>query len=947
MKAPFSKTRLLWITAIIVTLLVAAGLRLWNLPRPPAGPYYDEAANGILAASIANENYRPIFITSYTGKEVLFFYLAALVIKLLGPDLYALRLTSALAGIAAVAAAYWCVSELYTQPVEEETSHPPGRNPLTAARASLRSSHRQAAVLALLAAALLATSFWHLALSRIGLRAVTQPLLQALTLAALWRGLRTGNKWTLGIAGIFCGLTGYTYLAARLFPFPLALALLALLLADRANWRRRLVQAAVFIAAAAVIIAPLAIYFQQNPDRFTTRIEQVSAEGETLTLAQAMGQALGMFFIRGDPLARLNIPGMPVFSPLLAAFFLLGLLLTVVRLFSPSRPVDRARSVLLLSWIPLMILPTALTVADVIPHNLRAAGLLPLVYLFPALGLVWSLDFIGQLVSRGQKTVPPAGYLLLWLAVLALAAPLTFHNYFNRLAVRSDHYEISDGDLANAAGWLNDADLSNSTVYIASVHYRHPTLAFLAKDYASFKWLSGGRTLVVPPEGSALVVVPRSVNMKWSSPYLAAAVSLPTPNGPDGKTAFLAYQLDPDSLPAPANQTNVDFSHIIRLDGYDVLGQSGGTLDVVLHWTVLNPPPRDDFQPFIHLVDAWGLEWSQVMPFQYPSAQWEPGERFVDRMRVPIPAGTPPGSYVLQAGWYSAAAGANLNIVQDDGAFGGVVAQLPVTLSRSEPSADQGLDDIRQRPDDIRQGLDLEMLPGLHLLGVNLDTTSARTRQSIYLSLFWQTGTPMEDFEVVLRLGSQTLYRGAPVHGTYPASHWEPPENVVDKYSPRVPLDAPAGKQLLTLEIIGTAGRSAVVELGTVEIATPPRVYDRPTMHHTLDVPFGNEVELLGYDLDGLDETEAALTLYWRCQQEMEQDYTVFVHLLDAGGALVGQADTQPQQGEYPTSLWAPGEIIADRYRIPVPPDPAKPPSLKVGMYLPLTGDRLGEAVLK
>ena len=95
---------------------------------------------------------RPIFITSYTGKEVLFFYLAGGLMRLLGESLFTLRLTAALVGLLTVAAVYWLGLELF----------------------------RDRRV-ALVAAALLAISFWHLLFSHLGFRAITQPLLQALT----------------------------------------------------------------------------------------------------------------------------------------------------------------------------------------------------------------------------------------------------------------------------------------------------------------------------------------------------------------------------------------------------------------------------------------------------------------------------------------------------------------------------------------------------------------------------------------------------------------------------------------------------------------------------------------------------------------------------------------------------------------------------------------------
>lgn len=141
-----------FIASLLFILLAAAGVRLYRLPELPVGLHYDEAANGILAGEIARGTKAPIFIPSYTGKEVLFFYWTALWMKLLGVTPLALRLSAASAGLLTVAATFWAVRELLH-----------GR--------------RDADWVALLTTAFLAASFWHLVLSRYGFRAVTQPLL--------------------------------------------------------------------------------------------------------------------------------------------------------------------------------------------------------------------------------------------------------------------------------------------------------------------------------------------------------------------------------------------------------------------------------------------------------------------------------------------------------------------------------------------------------------------------------------------------------------------------------------------------------------------------------------------------------------------------------------------------------------------------------------------------
>ena len=46
-------------------------------------------------------------------------------------------------------------------------------------------------------------------------------------------------------------------------------------------------------------------------------------------------------------------------------------------------------------------------------------------------------------------------------------------------------------------------------------------------------------------------------------------------------------------------------------------------------------------------------------------------------------------------------------------------------------------------------------------------------------------------------------------------------------------------------------------------------------------------------------------------------DYTVFVHVLDSAGNVVGGQDNQPVGNRYPTTIWSAGEKIVDPYLIP------------------------------
>ena len=55
------------------------------------------------------------------------------------------------------------------------------------------------------------------------------------------------------------------------------------------------------------------------------------------------------------------------------------------------------------------------------------------------------------------------------------------------------------------------------------------------------------------------------------------------------------------------------------------------------------------------------------------------------------------------------------------------------------------------------------------------------------------------------------------------------------------------------------------------------------------------------------------MRLAWQAGPEgFEDDYTIFLHLLDAEGHIAQQWDTPPGDGWYPTSFWRPGEVVVD-----------------------------------
>jgi 4-amino-4-deoxy-L-arabinose transferase-like glycosyltransferase len=106
--------------------------------------------------------------------------------------------------------------------------------------------------------------------------------------------------------------------------------------------------------------------------------------------------------------------------------------------------------------------------------------------------------------------------------------------------------------------------------------------------------------------------------------------------------------------------------------------------------------------------------------------------------------------------------------------------------------------------------------------------------------------------------------------------------------------------------------------------------------------------ELRGWRADGTLRAGAALTvtLTWHALEQVPRDWTVFLHLLDAGGEIVAENNTRPQDGAMPMRLWAPGDWVADPHPILLPA--TLPPGayrLRVGLYRPDKADQRRQGV--
>jgi hypothetical protein len=101
-----------------------------------------------------------------------------------------------------------------------------------------------------------------------------------------------------------------------------------------------------------------------------------------------------------------------------------------------------------------------------------------------------------------------------------------------------------------------------------------------------------------------------------------------------------------------------------------------------------------------------------------------------------------------------------------------------------------------------------------------------------------------------------------------------------------------------------------------------------PKIEQPVDLNFGNRMKLLGLDVTPSRVQPGGaveLSLYWQSLAEMDEDYSIGIHLLDANQRVIASRDSYPGHGLLPTRLWHAGQIIRDTYWLPVAADAAAP----------------------
>ncbi|MGQ9681226.1 MAG: ArnT family glycosyltransferase [Anaerolineae bacterium] len=621
-----------YLLALGAIVAVALVLRIYHFGAVPPGLYHDEAFNGLDALNVLR-GARPLWFSANNGREPFFIYLVAASVALFGRTVVAVRVPALVLGTLTVPAAAFMGSSLF---------------------------HRR---IGLLTAAITAVTLWPVHLSRVGFRAVALPLFTALAIGLLWRGLRGGCLADYALAGLCYGATFYTYLAARFTPLPLMLLALLMLWPGARQPRGRPAGLAGFAALAAATLAPLALSMLQNPEILVGRASQVSIWSEAIshgdplgTLVRHTGRALLAFFWRGDPIPRHNLPWRPIFEPALGLAFVAGLYLAARR---------RGAGWFVLLWVGAMLLPTVL--AEDSPHFLRATGIMPVVFVLPALGLDAAWTWLAE------RRASAAGASVAVLALL-VALSSTTDAYFRRYAALETvyfHFEAGSTELAQRINtFLSQGEPALQRAYISHRLWQDwPSLRFLVPESKGVEIIDAANPPSPAPAAAALLAVwpfevyEPSLALLPAGLQLQARSDLLERGDRDPQPRQLALVVTGEPA-APVSVPLVRYAQGIELLEAAAEPTEPFRLHVRLVWrtTARLPANYTVFVQVLRSGEMLGQGDAPPADGRLPTSIWRPGDHIVDVHEVALRAPYDPATDTVVVGLYDLATMARLRV---------------------------------------------------------------------------------------------------------------------------------------------------------------------------------------------------------------------------------------------------------------------------------------------
>jgi 4-amino-4-deoxy-L-arabinose transferase-like glycosyltransferase len=644
---------------VVALLILAAGLRVWQIDQIPPGLHHDEVINGEIIEDEIFAGHPSIFYST-DGREGLFHLTLAATLRFIGYNPLGWRLAGFAWGLIGLAAIYALARRLLDRRV------------------------------ALITLAFAAVSFWSIYEGRAATRSVSLIAISALAALAFFRAWQQPDRFSWRrwlIAGILTGLMLYTYIAARVMPLAFVVLLIYLAVTQWPTWRRVWRGIALYAVTAVLVAAPIVIYLALHPmvdTRFQALTETIEAarQGDFMPVISTTLQTLGMFVWQGDPEWHYNVAHTPVFDPFTAMLFVAGFLIAIWRW-------RRVPYAFYLIWLLVSLIPGMLSAPA--PHFMRTAAAQVTAYTFVAIGGSEAIGW-GAKRHRVWERLAQAIVIAIWI----VAAVVNYHNFFVLWPVNDEvrfYHQANVNEMARVIAASPDAApavgcspfLNETERWIRSPRQ---TIHFMLSSDRSVRWHDCRDSLVFPQGGQwrefILYLMPVEQNLP---PVITDWFSGTTPTQFNAFDDSRLYVLDQrerltqvlDEVKsaevsfAPeagggAAQVPIDFGHAVELLGYQVESapiKAGQPLILKTYWKATGPLPQF-LTMFVHLLDENGQIVAQHDRQSVLADTLQPSDVFVQLHQIDLPPDLPPGEYRLTIGLYTGDTGRRLPVYEGE-----------------------------------------------------------------------------------------------------------------------------------------------------------------------------------------------------------------------------------------------------------------------------------------
>ncbi|MCS7324654.1 MAG: glycosyltransferase family 39 protein [Anaerolineae bacterium] len=230
----------------------------------------------------------------------------------------------------------------------------------------------------------------------------------------------------------------------------------------------------------------------------------------------------------------------------------------------------------------------------------------------------------------------------------------------------------------------------------------------------------------------------------------------------------------------------------------------------------------------------------------------------------------------------------------------------------------------------------------IELIHAEVAPRRVRPGETLNVVVYWGAlqAMPERSYAAVIELvrldeGRIAQRWAIPYQGRFATRRWLPGRYFRDEYSVRVPESVRPGaaRVQISVQLLHTEAMEDEVRAPIRNAPERALLIDRVKIEGSpMPPPTTTPIAIFDRAMQ-LHQVEAdvqRVRLVWYAARPPRGDYTLFIHALDASGQLLAQQDAPPFDGEYPTSLWGPNEVIEETRAFALPPATAQ---LRLGWY--------------